>query len=221
MELGRIVTNLLLSSERPGIERIIDWLAHSDFTTAPASAGHHSNYAGGLIRHSLLVYEHLRDMANPILDGNLAICGLLHDVCKIGVYVPDIEPASSAQANYLATLASRSRTKLPEQITKNYASGLIQWFKAGAPGDMPKEQPGWVFNDPFPIDHGAKSVILLLSKGLELTEHEALAIRYHMGPWSNADERSYNAARECTPLVDALFIADMQATLEEKWENRA
>lgn len=42
--------------------------------------------------------------------------------------------------------------------------------------------------DRFPVGHGEKSVIVLLQHGLELTESEILAIRWHMGVYSFVDD---------------------------------
>ena len=75
---------------RPGAAELLAWLKTTDFFTAPAGAKHHGAYPGGLVQHSLNVYYQLlgdyslRDMEN--VNETTAICGLLHDVCKVGVY---------------------------------------------------------------------------------------------------------------------------------------
>ena len=50
-----IYKKLLLSTKRPGIENLVQWLDNSDFKVAPASTRYHSNYEGGLLKHSLNV----------------------------------------------------------------------------------------------------------------------------------------------------------------------
>lgn len=77
--------------KRPGAKELMEWLEETDFFVAPASARHHSNYPGGLARHSLNVYERL--VMNvvfkyPKLYGTetVVIAALLHDVCKINTY---------------------------------------------------------------------------------------------------------------------------------------
>lgn len=77
--------------KRPGAKELMEWLGETDFFVAPASARHHSNYPGGLARHSLNVYERL--VMNvvfkyPKLYGTetVVIAALLHDVCKIDTY---------------------------------------------------------------------------------------------------------------------------------------
>ena len=44
---------LLRSTNREGVEGMIEDLEKMGFFTAPASAGHHLNVEGGLVQHSL------------------------------------------------------------------------------------------------------------------------------------------------------------------------
>ena len=47
--------NLLKSTNREGIEKLINFLEKTDFFTAPASTRFHGSYEGGLVEHSLKV----------------------------------------------------------------------------------------------------------------------------------------------------------------------
>jgi len=74
--------------------------------------------------------------------------------------------------------------------------------------------------DQFPFGHGEKSVYLI-SRFMRLTDEEALAIRWHMGPYddaarSNAYKDARRYANQRYPLVIALHDADMEATQKEK-----
>ena len=51
---------LLKSTNRDGIEDLLKWLGSSDFYVAPASSRFHGSYAGGLLEHSLNVYDELK-----------------------------------------------------------------------------------------------------------------------------------------------------------------
>ena len=53
--------NLLRSTKRAGIEDVITFLEKTDFYTAPASTKYHGAYEGGLLEHSMKVYEILVD----------------------------------------------------------------------------------------------------------------------------------------------------------------
>ena len=72
---------------RQGSSELLEWLKTTDFFTAPASSKFHSAYEGGLCDHSLNVY---RVMINRYNNGNpdetMAICALLHDLCKAEFY---------------------------------------------------------------------------------------------------------------------------------------
>ena len=48
---------LLRSTGRDGIESLISYIQKSDFYTAPASTRYHSCHEGGLLEHSLNVYD--------------------------------------------------------------------------------------------------------------------------------------------------------------------
>lgn len=45
--------------KRDGIDKLLEWLEKSDFYRAPASTRFHGNYEGGLLDHSLNVFEEL------------------------------------------------------------------------------------------------------------------------------------------------------------------
>jgi hypothetical protein len=66
------------------------------------------------------------------------------------------------------------------------------------------------------VGHGEKSVIMLLRSGVDLSDDEILAIRWHMGPWDIPHQSqemlgSQNKAREITPLVTLIHAADALA----------
>ena len=81
---------------REGAGDLLNWLESTDFFTAPASTRYHSCHEGGLVEHSLNVCHRLKRVffgENPITHGDeskeketVAICGLLHDVCKANFY---------------------------------------------------------------------------------------------------------------------------------------
>ena len=48
---------LLKSTNRDGIDKLLAWIEKSDFYKAPASTRFHGSYEGGLLEHSLNVYK--------------------------------------------------------------------------------------------------------------------------------------------------------------------
>lgn len=152
--------------DRIGIDRLIKWLCEVDFFTAPASTMFHGNYEGGLAEHSWNVYDLLvkknEQFQTQYLSDTLAICGLLHDLCKVEMYVENLDPATDAQLFRLDKEAKKNKHRLPKMIDKQYASDLIGWYVNGAKGPMPEYKKSYKVDDKLPIGHGEKSVILAL-----------------------------------------------------------
>ena len=81
---------------RPGAEEFLKWLESTDFFSAPASTRFHLAQPGGLVEHSVHVYERLKALCEleenltPAHQGptaeTIAVCGLLHDICKANFY---------------------------------------------------------------------------------------------------------------------------------------
>ena len=93
---------LLRSTNREGTKQLISFLEKTDFYTAPASTKFHGAYEGGLLEHSMKVYEILKQKAeNNIMDfkfapDTLIIVALLHDICKVNFYKVDYRNAKNA-----------------------------------------------------------------------------------------------------------------------------
>lgn len=77
--------------KRDGMEDLVKWLEKSDFFTAPASRMYHGDYEGGLVEHSLNVYDELKRLLRvyPEIcadEETIAIISLFHDLCKVNFY---------------------------------------------------------------------------------------------------------------------------------------
>ncbi len=181
----RFLSILREKVKREGIDNLIDFLCsdHCDFFTAPASTRYHGAYPGGLLEHSLNVYDCLCDyLARPRVremyglqfsEESVAIVALLHDLCKVNFYV---------------------------ESTRNVKENG-QW----------KAVPYYTIEDQLPYGHGEKSVYIA-SGYMRLTRDEAFAIRYHMGFSGNEDANTVGQAFAKFPLAVALFTADMEAS---------
>ncbi len=97
---------LLRSTNRDGIEDLIQFLEKSDFYKAPASTRFHGSFEGGLLEHSMKVYEILKHkVKNSVLDLNvsddtLIIIALLHDICKANFYKVDYRNAKNERGEW-------------------------------------------------------------------------------------------------------------------------
>lgn len=76
-----------------------------------------------------------------------------------------------------------------------------------------EQVPFYKAEDDFPYGHGEKSVYLA-QKYIDLTDEEAMAIRWHMGGFDQSVQSGYNISNvfEKYPLALELHIADMRAT---------
>lgn len=172
--------------KRPGSEKLLEFLlsSHSDFFDAPASTRFHGSYPGGLVEHSLNVYDCLKDYLSrnrvqqmygmQYSEESIAIVALLHDLCKINCY---------------------------KKSFRNVKDANGKW----------QQVPSYDYEDLIPYGHGEKSVYII-SGYMRLTREEAFAIRYHMGFSGNEEVRNVGSAFELYPLSFALSTADMEAT---------
>ena len=77
--------------KRQGADMLLQWLVSTDFFIAPASTKYHCAFEGGLALHSINVYKILKKRCDEYgygkySDESIAICGLLHDICKANFY---------------------------------------------------------------------------------------------------------------------------------------
>lgn len=74
--------------QREGADKLLEWLCKTDFFVAPASTRFHGSEEGGLLKHSLNVYEMLSssEFLQDINPESIAITSLLHDLCKVNFY---------------------------------------------------------------------------------------------------------------------------------------
>jgi hypothetical protein len=83
---------LLKSTNREGIEKLIEFMEKTDFFKAPASTRFHGNFEGGLLQHSMKVYEILKHKVETNIESldinpeSIILIALLHDLCKTNFY---------------------------------------------------------------------------------------------------------------------------------------
>lgn len=207
--------------KREGTDKLIEFLKTSDYFTAPASIRFHGNVPSGLVNHSWLVFQKLeqknKEYALNYSDETIAIAGLFHDLCKVHFYTESVEEATPPQLKWIKSMfEERGVNELPKNITKRYASTLIDHFKAnGDVNKLPEKEHEWQVDDQLPLGHGEKSVYVL-QKYIQLTDEEALAIRWHMTCFDAGIHFNYPSgyafrkAADESKLVTALFTADYE-----------
>jgi hypothetical protein len=219
--------NLLSAVKRDGVEELIEWLRITDFFTSPASTKYHGNYPGGLLDHSLNVFDALtlinkefKEKDSRYSDDTITLVALLHDLCKVNTYVLDEEPATDAQMKYANDLLDKAgMSDIPkEQRTKGYVSKVIEHLKNNGLEELfPKFAHSYKVKDGLPMGHGEKSVYMI-QKFIALKDEEAIAIRWHLGSFDPGVHFFYPSGVANTqavvnyPLVSMLVAADYLAT---------
>lgn len=178
----------LRSTGRKGIDSVIANLEELGFFNAPASTVFHLNTPGGLLQHSVNVYTE----AMAIREKQIELR-------------PDMEqklPVASV------TIAALLHDVCKAEI---YREG--QKWRKDANGQWESYSAYEVDYSALPVGHGEKSVIRLLQWGLEMTDDEIMAIRWHMDAWDlafNSAEAKSNisAAKGKCPLLSVIKAAD-------------
>ena len=173
---------LLQSVKREGMDKLIEFIRKSDFYTAPASTRYHLSCEGGLLKHSLNVYEMLKEkLQQPVwkqfnydVDTTI-IVSLLHDLCKTYFYTVEYRNA------------------------KNDAG---QWEKV----------PYFAIDDKIPYGHGEKSVVMIEEFiKLKPVERYAIRWHMGFSV-SKDDYNALGVAITKYPLALALSESDLEAT---------
>ena len=182
---------LLRSTNREGVEYVIEDLEDLGFFEAPASTRFHLCNRGGLVEHSLnvckaalellpIMHRMRPDLKDELPEDSVILCSLLHDVNKAEIYKPVVKKRKNAMG-----------------VWEDFDSYDVDFSN-------------------FPMGHGEKSVIVLLLSGLQLRDDEMLAIRWHMAAWDlafqSAEAKSnITAARDRYPLCGLIQCADTLA----------
>lgn len=193
--------SLLRSTEREGIDNLMEFIRKSDFYTAPASTRYHSCHEGGLLEHTLNVYDRLVSKFNDELwkdkvdvgSDSIIIAALLHDLCKCYFYGTEL----------------KNKKEYNDRGTKSDSNGRFDWVTV----------PSYTVDDKIPYGHGEKSV-MMIEEYIKLKPMERYAIRWHMG-FSEPKENwnTLGTAMRKYPLILALHMADLESTyLLEKEE---
>lgn len=176
----REIINLLSSTNRPGMDNLIEHLRDNGFFTAPCSSMHHLCKEGGLAEHSLNVCKMMQNLfvndtyINQFVEkdfyNSIIIVGLLHDLGKA---------------------THRGKPNYVPNILKN--------------GEQSKAKPFETNKDRLYISHEIVSIVVA-SQFITLTEEEEFAIMYHNGLYV-ASGRDIQGKE--MPLQQLLHFCDM------------
>ena len=173
------------------VDYLMEDLDNLGFFEMPASCRKHGSYEGGLAEHSLNVCRMAKMLRQQAL-----------------LMRPDLEKQLSEDSVVLASLLHDvCKAGIYQKVTRKQKNEIGMWETYTTYG---------VDYSNLPVGHGEKSVIMLLRSGIDLSDDEILAIRWHMGGWdlpfqSQEMIGSQNKARELTPLVTLVHAADALA----------
>lgn len=188
---------LVESIEIPGanIPGLLEFLQNTDFFVAPASTKYHGSIRGGLVLHSLEVYDNLlklvetfKDDEHPAIDPNsLKVAALFHDLSKMNYY----------------KLSSRNEKEYKADGKQVDALGRFNWNSIIEYKTIEADSRFVC------VDHDVNSAFLI-NQFIPLTQEEFAAIANHSGgmtnKFSNAD---LNTIFKVYPLALFLHLSDM------------
>lgn len=194
---------LLQGVKREGVEELLNFIRSSDFYAAPASTRYHLAEEGGLLKHSLHVYDCLmekkenpvwKEALSDVSDDAFILVSLLHDLCKTYFYGEELKNRKTYDEEKVK--AANPRT------VKRDANGEFIW----------ETVPAYVVDDKYPLGHGEKSVFFIM-QFVKLTMLEIAAIKHHMGAYCDSSQwNTLGQAYEKYPLALALHESDLEAT---------
>lgn len=167
------------------LHSMLDWLKKTDFYEAPASTQYHDSCKGGLVKHSLSVYNKMLDLMKTSIFENVSIisatlAALTHDWCKTNYYEP-----------YMKNVKDESTGQWHQELA----------YKVNQKG--------------VPLGHGVASLFLVskffnlsAEEGLAIRWHMG---RWHC---SDLEVSELQKANETCPLVYLIQFADQLACVK-------
>ena len=192
------IFNEVIIPEIPEAGELLRYLDTTDFFTAPASTQYHLCVQGGLVQHTLNVYDNLIKLLKcfnltskdlNVTDAEIALTALCHDLCKINFYVPTIKNVK----------------EYTDDGIKSDSVGKFNWV----------EKLTYTCKDDFVLGHGEKSLFFVQYFIPHLGLEVAQAIRWHMGPCNSvgkqfADANCWEAFKQCK-LACLMHLADVSS----------
>lgn len=184
--------------KRDGVDRLIKWLENKDTKIAPASTRYHLSCKGGLVAHSLFVYKRLKqllDMEYKLQD-NTTTCPYTDETIAIVALLHDI-----------------SKVDFYEVQERNTKDENGNWIKVPVYQVKPDDKR-------FTFGSHAMNSVYMLSKFINLSYEESLAILHHMGGLDTTEDtlncRNISEAYIKSPLALFLHFADELATFKDE-----
>lgn len=201
--INLIETNI----KREGVDKLLKWLKAKDTKYAPASTRYHLSEAGGLIKHSLNVYDRLKKLISVeypthVADKN----GELYEV-------ESTCPYSEETITLVALLHDISKVDFYEVQERNTKDEKGNWIKV--PYYQVKDE-----NNRFIFGSHSMNSYYMASKFFNLSYEESLAILHHMGGLDSTEDtlsvKGIAEAFKKSALAVLLHMADLASTFVDE-----
>ena len=201
------------------VEDLLNMLDRTDFYTAPASVKYHCNFDGGLLQHTLNVYDSLirliemKDMITPTQK-----FGLLEKV-REGKEITDAEKEELDEIIKKLLNSNKVAFASVVKVALGHDFHKINYYKKytkNVKDDNGKwvQQEAWGYrDDPFTLGEDGTNSWYIMNSVLPLNFEEISAIENHMG--SGRSGQWLPGASGCwkkSNLAILLHLADMYAT---------
>ena len=168
---------------REGINELLEWLEQTDFFVAPASSKYHFNFEGGLCYHSLNVFDNLMHLFTMIKENDATYYNY-NDFTTESIAI-------------VALFHDFCKINFYDLKFRNVKNNFGEWERVAY---------YTINSDNGELSgHGIKSA-RMVSKFINLTDAEFMAITYHMG-------FSANEARINPAIISEVFNKNTLATL--------
>lgn len=199
-ELKESLMTMLSYLDKEDKERFLLFFDNCDFYYAPASTKYHNNCFGGLMEHSINVFNQLQSIG---VETRKAVrVALIHDFCKIDFYYPII-------------VLGEYRDMTQEEYEKN----KLENPKSKAT-KIRDEKIGFEIRNDMMLGHGETSIIKAITNNIFMDLEEMQIVRWHMG--FNDKYYNYysyqNKLLAKNPNVVKMQFADQMSSLEEDIE---
>lgn len=220
-ELFKKIVNNYVSRE--GIDRLMSMLDRTDFYEAPASRNYHSNFEGGLLKHSLFVYRGFLTLLEGLFSENGFFLSEAIEKLKEGEILTE-EELNKVQKAIQKTLKSEMvdlnsivicclfhdlhKLNYYEKFDKSVFKGYDEFGKK----IFEQESQYKVREDQFVFGLDGTNSNYIIQSCMKLNYEEAIAIENHMGYISGMGLLpSASKAWTKSKLAALLHIADMVA----------
>ena len=190
---------LLKQTKRDGIENLITWMEKNGFFESPCSCAFHLSKEGGLVEHSINVYNTLVILDDALCANipaeSMLICALLHDLGKAGDH---------GKHGYVPNMIKSK--------TKNKETGEYDIVQSAA---KPFETNKHLTYE----EHEIRS-LLIAERFIYLSEEEETAILHHNGLYGKLDSSYGTHNYDKTKLAFLLHTADMYCSRFSELEQK-